>query len=276
MAPGPSFVASQTHLEPDLPPQPRPHFWVVVLCVWAIALGIAAHAGAQRDPGEVAQQVHAEGGYASDVHFTGPGGAGEFPGSGGGAFGEENERLAPGSNADDLRRLERGAHDPQAGQPRDAGWTLPGFGVAGGLISKILLIATVGALLVLVIALVVSMWPKGGVPAAPRRPVATAAPAESELPWDVGDPDALAAEGRFADAIVALLVRSLKLAGWREDRRSATAREIFFGLDGADPRRHPLGQVVAIAERVRFAGETADRAAFDQARAGYQNLTATS
>lgn len=246
-----------------------------LLRVGAITLGIAAHAGAQRDPNEVAQQVHAEGGYGSDVNFVGPGGNGQFPGSGTGTTGREDSRLGPGSDADDMRRFERGAHDPSSGQPRDAGWSLPGLGAAGGLISKLLLVVTVGALLMLVIALVVSMWPKGGVPSAPRRPVETA-PVESELPWDVGDPDALAAEGRFADAIVALLVRSLKLAGWREDRRSATAREVFFGLDGADPRRHPLGQVVAIAERVRFAGETADRAAFDQARAGYEHLAGTS
>ena len=87
--------------------------------------------------------------------------------------------------------------------------------------------------------------------------------------------DALAAEGRFEEAMALLLVRSLHHVGWRPEGqgRSVTAREVLYGLDAVDPRREPLSEVVVLGELVRFAGAGATRERFESMRQGYSRLT---
>lgn len=226
-----------------------------------------------QDPGEVAAQVHSEGGYPSDVQFTGPGGTlpQGFPGGGGGSNADERRDAA--NSGEGIEGYRRGSTDPRPGRAQDPGWNFPTFS-GGGAFSQLLLILLVIALVLLVIALAVAMWPRGDRPpparaAEPARPVTQTG--NEALPWHVGDPDELAAQGRFSEAILALLVMSLKRVGWREDQRSTTAREILRTV--ADAREVPLRGVVTIAERVRFAGDPADQDSFLEARRLHQELS---
>ncbi len=87
------------------------------------------------------------------------------------------------------------------------------------------------------------------------------------LPFEAGDPDALAREGRYEEAILALLVQSLRAVGWRPSvEGSLTAREVLWSIEHGDGRRGPLAKVVEGAERVRFAGEPATREIFEALR----------
>lgn len=96
-----------------------------------------------------------------------------------------------------------------------------------------------------------------------RTGPATASPPRPTLaddPWLVeGDADALAAAGRYEEAMGALLLRALRAAGWGQHGtdRSVTAREVVAALGAVDPRRPLLGDVVSQAELVRFGGRPA-------------------
>jgi hypothetical protein len=248
-------------------------FALVVLVAFA-----ASVASAQRDPREVAAEVHARGGYSDGVRFESRGGGGleSFPSLGGGDRRSDAPRSTRLGGGDGLeaRRTSRGA---TGRAPNDSSFEGL-FGAASQLVSHILLGVVIVALVVLVGFVILSLLrrrdaaPEEDAPVrVPRRPVA----AQEELPLDLGDPDALAAAGRYGDAILALLVLALKTAGWRpEGQRSRTAREVLWSIATSDPRHSPLALVVRRAERVRFAGDEPTRALFDEVRGGYEALRA--
>ena len=226
------------------------------------------------DPREVAARVHEQGNYPGELRFRGSGGGGvrSFPSVGGGG----------GSSRPDEARRGRvgggtgGLEGREAGDANAAGGGQGGFTIgrmlagAGQLLSTVLLVAVIVLLVGLVVILVIAIRPREEKDAPePRRPRPPArAPTDDDLlPLDLGDADRLAAEGRFADAILALLVEALRDAGWDpRTQRSRTGRESLRALGLTDPRRAPLDQVVRRAERVRFAGEEATHALFLEVR----------
>ncbi|MCB9602067.1 MAG: hypothetical protein H6721_19440 [Sandaracinus sp.] len=236
---------------------------------------VAAPAAAQRDAREVASEVHGRGGYADGIQFESRrGGFESFPNLGGGRGASDaprGARLGGGDGSLEGRRVSDGA----TGQAQDT--SMGGmFGAASQLISNVLLAIVIVALVVLVGFLVAALLQRRNAPPeeapplrSPRRPMS----GPEDLPLDLGDPDALAAQGRYGDAILALLVLALKSAGWKpEGQRSRTAREVLWSLAASDPRHPPLSTVVKRAERVRFAGDEATQALFEEVRDGYRAL----
>ncbi len=232
----------------------------------ALVLAFAGSAVAQRDPGEVASEVHERGGYGDGLDYYGSGGGSRsFPFSGMSTPRADGRRFVTGNGAGDAtdRVTGRGAR----GQPSE-----PSFNWGGGLggpgMSTVLLIGVVILLLVLLVVLIYALRGQREEPPAVKRPrsvVVPGAPIDGSLPWDVADPDELAAAGKFELAIVSLLVQSLKMVGWKpQGQRSLTAREVLWSV--TDARRNPLSRVVGGAERIRFAGDDATRERFEEVK----------
>ena len=237
------------------------------------------------DPRSVAERVRARGEYGDELTFEeAGGGTGRFGGGHGAGAGADplGERPRPRAGRDGLgelsdrpsARYER--HDP----PPRVSWpqlSLPHLPAD-------LLMWVGGAFLVALLLILgyfgVKAWlergPGAALAAGPDAlgdPPPPGSEGDAPLPLDLGDPDALAAAGRWSEAVLALLVESLKLVGWQPERqRSLTAREVLGGLGATDARRGPLGEVVFGSERVRFAGVPADQATFDALRPWWVGL----
>lgn len=85
------------------------------------------------------------------------------------------------------------------------------------------------------------------------------------------DAERLAAEGRFAEAIHALLLGSLaRLA----PARALTAREVLRQADVGDEARSALAALVGEAERVHFAGGAAGAGEFERCREHWRRFGA--
>lgn len=244
------------------------------LALALFALLLAAPASAQRDPREVATEIHTRGGYSDGVRFDSErGGLSSFPSGDGptSADAPRGARLGGGEGLLEARRVSEGA----TGRAEDSGFSGL-FGAASSLISNVLLVVVIVALVILVGFVVVALLRRRSAPPEEQlvaRPLRRIDRAPEDLPLDLGDPDVLAAEGRYGEAILALLVLALKAAGWRpEGQRSRTAREVLWSIATSDPRHSPLALVVRRAERVRFAGDEATRALFDEVREGYHAL----
>lgn len=242
-----------------------------LLAAAAIALSSStARAQSQRSPSEAAAEVRERGGYGDEVQHVRPGGGGPVPFPSGGGGGETDENRRNGQRGDsDIQRYERGQDFQNVDVPEESGGldlSLPSaFGQGLGYLMMV--IAGFG-LLALIVVLVMTFWPKGARldPAPPSaKPVSHAAIIEA-LPWNPGDPNELARSGRYAEAIVALLVQALKASGWREQERARTAREVLRALAAHDARRDPLSHVVGRAEHVRFAGVEATLELYEEVR----------
>lgn len=91
----------------------------------------------------------------------------------------------------------------------------------------------------------------------------------------LGDAEALAREGRFAEAVHALLFRSIDLIQKNDAsavKRSFTAREI--GQLSALPQslREGLSPIIRIVERSYFGGRQVDQSQWSQARDAYRSF----
>jgi len=224
------------------------------------------------DPRDAAQQVHTENGYADSVNVSdGSGGLTSFPpGFGGNGGGDRRELRRSGRT--DLDDYDSPDQRRPGVEPEGSGWQLPSLGGIGGLgqiLSWGLLIIGGVILLGLLGFLIYTVWPRGakGAPDDEGVPVDGVLVTEEGLPFEVGDPDALAREGKYEEAILALLVQSLRAVGWRPSiEGSLTAREVLWSIAHGDGRREPLRAIVEGAERVRFAGEPASREIFEALR----------
>lgn len=257
--------------------------------VWAVfATPVVAQAPTPtEDPRAIAARVRARGEYVEELNFEeAGGGTGHFDGSGfrgAGGAGPRGMRPEARGGRDGLDGLgeARGGRQVDPPQPESRiQWpelSLPRLPLellmwVGG--------AFLGGLLLVVIFFVVRELlqrrrpsPEDDAPALEDPPPPAGAAGAAPLPTDLGDPDALAADGRWGDAILALLVESLKLVGWEPERqRAMTAREVHGALARTDARRAPLGEVVFGAERVRFAGAPADQATFQSLRPWWVGL----
>jgi len=223
------------------------------------------------DPRDAAQQVHTDNGYPDRVRISnGGGGLSTFPPSlgGGGAGGDRRSLQRSGrTDLDDYESPDQ--RRPGIEDDEGSGWSLPnlsGIGGFGQFISWGLLIIGGALLLGLLAYLVYTLWPRGakGDEGDEAGSAGELLVTKDGLPFQAGDPDALAREGRYAEAILALLVQSLRAVGWRPSiEGSLTAREVLWSIVHGDARRTPLAKVVEGAERVRFAGEPATREAYE-------------
>lgn len=104
-------------------------------------------------------------------------------------------------------------------------------------------------------------------PAAPRW-----APQETVARALLAEADALAAKGRYAEAVRLILHRSIQdIERWRGDplRPSLTSRDIARFDALPETALGIFGRIVADVERSLFAGGTLDRADWDRARDDY-------
>ncbi len=168
------------------------------------------------------------------------------------------------------RILERG--DYQQALPDEGGDEeeprVPPLHGGGFSISPSVVLITIGV--VLLVLLVVGMQ-RGDGTAEARRLASSA----SQAPLDLGAPlpladldaDALAAEGRFADAIHVLLLRALRdVARARGDfARGTTSREVVARVDESAAQT-ALAELVATAERHEFGGRDLGRPDFERCR----------
>jgi hypothetical protein len=86
-------------------------------------------------------------------------------------------------------------------------------------------------------------------------------------PGDLPDPEALAEEGRFAEALRALLLAALAEIPTRLGRAlpvALTSREILRGTNMPGPARDQLMPLVMIVERSLFGGGEVGRADYDE------------
>jgi len=92
-----------------------------------------------------------------------------------------------------------------------------------------------------------------------------------------GEAEALAAAGRYSEAVHALLVRALAALGARRGRAfpdSATSREILATGGLAPAQRTALGALVAPVERAVFGGADLGADDWERCRAAYRSLEA--
>jgi hypothetical protein len=218
-----------------------------------------ASAQSRAEARRIATQIHDREQYAEGVQIRGEDGRLEsFPPGAGTTDGEaEGGRgYATGQGLDGYE--ERVESDGRRGSPPS---TFPSFQlptVAGEWLALLLKGLALLALFGLVVAIVLAVLRRTAPIASPRSNPSPEPPAPDAeaLPWDAGDPDSLFAEGRLGEAILALLVQSLRASGWSpETQRARTAREVCGALSKEDARRAPLKAVVRGAERVRFAGD---------------------
>lgn len=100
-------------------------------------------------------------------------------------------------------------------------------------------------------------------------------PDESEARALLDEADALAGEGRFAEAVHLLLFRSIEDIRARRSGgvpRSLTAREIQSLGDLTQRTREALAPIIALVERSFFGGRPVDADGWKTARASYQSF----
>ena len=168
--------------------------------------------------------------------------------------------------------LERGDYQLALPDEGDDPEEPPSFRVRGGSgfsISPAVVLTIVGTVLLVLLVLgfqrhdgTVESRHAGG--AAAQAPLDLGAP----LPLADLDADALAAEGRFADAVHVLLLRALRdVARARgEFARGITSREVVSRVDDGAARA-ALAELVAAVERHEFGARDLGAADFESARA---------
>ena len=112
-------------------------------------------------------------------------------------------------------------------------------------------------------------WASLGVPARGGEPI-RAGPRRA-----LADADGLAREGRFGEAIHALLLRLLAELVHRGESPAApalTSREVLRGARLGEEARSAMAALVHAAEGVHFGGKRADAAAYEACLAQYQRF----
>ncbi len=240
----------------------------VVVCVALLATS-SVGAAQDLDPGEVARQVHERGGYADDIVLEqSSGGDGSFSGTSGSGAGGGGGRGRPTVDA-------RGGTTPPDGSPELAEWIRDLLRLiaqilarVGGPLGYLILALAIAAALALV-AFVIARF---SLPLQ-RAPVARAAAAagldeavDPLLAGAIGDPDELARQGKFREAIRAAFLAALRRAS-PDIPKSRTAREAVRDVPPSARGRGALDDLLGMAERVWFGGLTATADDYTRARA---------
>jgi hypothetical protein len=182
------------------------------------------------------------------------------------------EQPTAGKASSTWRRRQTGGDTPRVParriEPADAGWS--GGGAASTVASVLMwTVVAVGAGLLLAYAARELSGAGGTAP----RPEAAAPPTRDDqlavVEQPLADADELAREGRFAEAIHTLLLRTLRELAARSRAalpRSLTSREILARVDlGADARL-ALGDLVTTTERSHFGDDEPGAADYDRCR----------
>lgn len=197
---------------------------------------------------------------------------------------EAGAAAAPGSSDELRQRVRRILEEPgyQTEMPQLGELPLssvPSLGPLAELLLRILLIAAAAALVALLVYVAVdfvrSRRPApealpAPAPSRPPRPL-EALPAPAPLP----DPELLAREGRFGDAVHALLLHALAAVARRRRTpvpASWTSREVLRDLDLPAEPRGALGELVAAVERYLFAGLPLGADDWERCRGAYRRL----
>lgn len=253
---------------------------LVFMTVAALASS-AAHAQSRDEARRIAADIHQRDGYADGLHIRqADGTVSTFPpGAEGKSDATDARRFDRGTGTDGVE--DRRASDDRRGSPPETMPSLHWPQFNGAWLARILQVVAVLALLAMVIAVAMAVIRRGAAPPSAKAPAAPRPgpahmPEADALPWETGDPDALFGEGKLAEAIVALLVQSLRFAGWAPEReRGRTAREVLRSLATSDARRPPLSRILRGAERVRFAGELPTPDLYQELRCDRDELLAS-
>ena len=92
----------------------------------------------------------------------------------------------------------------------------------------------------------------------------------------LAEADALAAEGRFAEAVHLLLYRSVEDISARRPglvRPAMTSRELAAAADLPTVARHAFSRIARAVEISLFGGRSIDAGAWEQCRSAYAELT---
>ncbi len=239
-----------------------------IFVVVALVALTPAMSSAQSAP-EAAGRVHEAGGYADRLPVQSPEGGGiMYFGGGGDGSGD--------GSAEEARRREERARQARARQQPRSIPSAPALGGSSGFSYAILVLIIVAVVLLFGFVLV-SLRPRGGELAPPRVVLSDAEPVDVAMPIALldADPDALAKEGRYAEAIASALLRGLGAVGWRPEGhgKSRTAREILTAVASSDARKRSLAELVSIQERVAFGGGDASEHRWREARQHWVALT---
>ncbi len=222
----------------------------LLTALWVLpSVGSAQRAPAERSPGELAAEIHRRGDYPDHLDVRGSDGQVQsVPGAAGGRLRQNLQDMVRGG-AESRRESEV----PEAEE--DSGFEFPdlNFGAAGewmGIAALVLLLtALAGGVVVMLLSLRGRRHETPKAKASPTNP-STPRPGRQGL-----DPDALAAEGRFREAIAALVLSALRTGGW-PNVASDTLREALTQISPKDPRLPGFGALVRGAEQARY-GTTA-------------------
>ncbi|AKF10354.1 DUF4129 domain-containing protein [Sandaracinus amylolyticus] len=224
-------------------------------------------AAAQEDPAAVAARVREQGGYPADVTVLVPehesGGAPEgAEGAGRGPRGEtsiDGERESPDPGPQVELPFARPLMD----------WLASVLASLSGPLGYVFLALGLAVLALVIVFFAASMRFRAPRLEASARDESVGEAAIDPLLVGTGESaDALAAQGRWREAIHALFLDSLGRVGGAEGRhRSRTARELVRAIDGRRAGRAELESLLDLTERVWFGARDADETQFRDARA---------
>jgi hypothetical protein len=213
--------------------------------VLVLLMPCAAHAQRERD---VAREVHRAGRYSDRLPLAGDRAQGDpWTGPGGGS-----------------------SSSGSSGPPPSAEPAAPAAASAG--LSWVIAVIAIVLLIALFVAVLVSIRPRERITTHAAKKLEPPAIARAPAAAPLGDPDALAAAGLFAEAIAAALMQGLLAVGWRPEGngRSRTAREILASVPHDDGT---LASLVELEERIAFGGDDATPASWERARSLWVALT---
>jgi hypothetical protein len=206
----------------------------------------------------------------------------EKQGSDPGARGGEEARGGAGTQGTGSRRdrlvRERRARMDRArrqGTREDAARTPPEPPSATSELLGALLVALLAAAVIAVVALGIARF-LGSRKAAPESAGALPEGARGDRPRPApSEIDALAAEGRYAEAVHAMLeiaIAALARGGRLPLSDDMTAREALRELDADEVGRRALGELVLAVEISHFGGRTLDRQDYDRCAAALERI----
>lgn len=233
---------------------------VLLAATLVLAVLPRGHAFAD-EPGRTVARVHDEGRYPNDLLVMPP----EEDGTGSGAGRHGRRRPIPIFGDRDAPELA-----PEPPTP----WNLPGFGFGFlrglsflGYVALALCLVGLVALLVFLLARVRRLPPEEKTDTRAKARAETDVDLDPLLAMPTLSHEELAAQGRFREAVHALLIEALLSTGWAPEGRGRglTAREIVGGYERPSPPRAPLEELLATVERIWFGGRDASRETYESA-----------
>jgi hypothetical protein len=159
---------------------------------------------------------------------------------------------------------------PSVGRPVGLGGILPPLSVP----SSFAAVALTAVLVAVLLAAMLHHLPaRTALPPPERAPSYRPAAARPARPRPVGDPEQLARDGRYAEAIHALLLKALAETEPGRERPALTSREIASSARLGRDARAALDALVAAVEWAHFAGQPVGAAEYQASLSEYQRLS---